>query len=113
MKRRHALVAGFALGALVALAAVAAATWSGAFRPAVTGLTVSNSTSPSPESTPPPIGKPVVCAGAVMAYDPENHGVIMFGGATFAQTADGLRWRAVVPRTPWRGLPGRAVQLQA
>jgi len=103
MKRRHVLVAGFALGALVALAAVAAATWSGAFRPAVTGLTVSSSTSPSPESTPPPIGKPVERAGAVMAYDPENHGVILFGGATFAQTADGSNSITLGDTWLWNG----------
>ena len=103
MKRRHVLVAGFALGALVALAAVAAATWSGALRPAVTGLTVSSSTSPSPESTPPPIGKPVERAGAVMAYDPENHGVIMFGGATFAQTADGSNSITLGDTWLWNG----------
>src|ERR1700737_1135476 len=89
MKRRHVLAAGFALGALAALGVVAAATWTGALHPAVTGLRVSGSASPSPEATPAPLGKPVERAGAVMAYDPENHGVIMFGGATFAQTADG------------------------
>src|ERR1700730_8414342 len=103
MKRRHVLVAGFALGALAAFALVAAATWSGAFHPAVAGLSVSGSASPSPEATPSPVGKPVERAGAVMAYDPENHGVIMFGGATFAQTADGSNSITLGDTWLWNG----------
>ena len=111
MKRRHVLAAGFALGALAALAVVAAATWTAALHPAVTGLSVSGSASPSPEVTPSPLGKPVERAGAVMAYDPENHGVIMFGGATFAQTADGSNSVSLGDTWLWNGKSWRQLNV--
>ena len=92
------LLAGFALGALAVLALVAATSMSALLRPSVTSLTVARSTptNPSPQATPTPPGKPamqngqpVERAGPIMVYDPENHGVIMFGGSTYIPTADG------------------------
>src|SRR6266568_2114830 len=108
MRRRHMLVAGFALGVLTAFAVAAAISWSGLWRQAA-GLTTSSSLSstpaPSPNSTSAPLpnptptttgvpivqngDRPVQRGGPLMVYDPENHGVIMFGGSAFAPTADG------------------------
>ena len=65
----------------------------------------SPSASPSPDSTPAPASPPMASAGpgaragAALIYDPENHGVLLFGGATSSTTLgdtwlwDGKSWR--------------------
>lgn len=99
MRRRHVLVAGFALGAIAAMAVVAATSSPGLWRQA-NGLTTSGSLgatpNPTPNATPSPTApalqnadRPVPRGGPLMIYDPENHGVIMFGGSAFTPTADG------------------------
>ncbi len=121
MRRRHVLVAGFAVGVLIALAVVATTGWSGLWRQAA-GLTSSNSLSTpapsanatpgtSPHATPTPAAVPVVQngdrpvqrGGPVMVYDPENHGVIMFGGSAFTPTADGSNSVALGDTWLWSG----------
>ncbi len=114
MRTRRALLAAFALGALAALAVVAATTWTGFVRPVATSLTSRPSPltgSPSPEATPTPPAKPAVRsglvpverAGPVLVYDPENHGVIMFGGSTYAPTPDGSNTVSLGDTWLWNG----------
>jgi hypothetical protein len=118
MRRRHALVAAFAVGALTALAFVAATNWSGLVRLTPTGVTTSPSSAGvtakgkglSPVVTPSPAGQPVATptlpaerAGPIMVYDPENHGVLMFGGSTHAVTADGSNAVSLGDTWLWNG----------
>src|SRR5712692_168130 len=121
MRRRHLLVAGFAVGVLTPLAVVVATGWSGLRRQAA-GLTSSSSLSTpapsanatpaaSPNATPIPAGaagmqngdRPVQRGGPVMVYDPENHGAIMFGGSAFTPTADGSNSVALGATWLWSG----------
>src|SRR6266508_6161189 len=106
MKPRHALVAGFGLGAIAVLALGGIAggqtvvELAGKVRllkpsptappPAASRLLTPASaprlTSPSPI---PPPNSPGPRAGAIMVYDPENRGLILFGGSTTIPQPDG------------------------
>lgn len=107
------LVAGFALGALAAFAVAAAISWSGLLRPAVGGMTVAGSFRASP--TPSPTAQneaPIQRAGPVMVYDPENHGVIMFGGSAHTPTADGSNAVSLGDMWLWGGQQWWQLQVQ-
>jgi len=106
MKPRHALVVGFGLGAIAVLALGGIAggqtvvELAGKVRllkpsptappPAASRLLTPASaprlTSPSPI---PPPNSPGPRAGAIMVYDPENRGLILFGGSTTIPQPDG------------------------
>lgn len=94
-------MAGFGLGGLVAIAVIAASGWAvlGPQRPTAANSEASTSpstaaASPSADASPSPTASPALSVpgprvGSAMVYDPEDHGVLMFGGSTVAPTADG------------------------
>ena len=91
MKRRHALAVGFGLGALTVLGLVLFFN-RGGLAPAnkTAGFTTVATPSASPSAAVGPEAvSPAGRAGAVIVYDPENHGVIMFGGASSVHQPDG------------------------
>jgi len=117
MRRRHVLAAGLALGAiaLFALLGVAALTTR---HPASTAkaLTTSHEAGVFSPAPPAPVAspsgfsssaqggaQPVERGGPVMVYDPENHGVVMFGGATNTPTADGSNSVSLGDTWLWNG----------
>jgi hypothetical protein len=104
MKGRHALALGFGLGGFVVIALIAAAglnflgpqhrtavdaavSPSASAQPTATA-SPSAGVSPSPSPSPDTSG-PGPRNGSAMVYDPEDHGVLLFGGATVTPTADG------------------------
>ena len=93
MKGRHALMLGFGLGALTILGLVVFFNRAVFVTPSFTAggdatTTSSPSTSASPSATP-EVATPGARAGAVLVYDPENKGVMMFGGAMVVHQPDG------------------------
>lgn len=91
MRGRHALMLGFGLGALAVIGLVTYASGGALLPPSKTaGSTAlpSPSAQPSPGLTPAP-SSPGPRAGAALVYDPENRGVILFGGSHTVPHADG------------------------
>jgi len=109
---RHALLAGFGLGALAVTGLVAFNTDIGL---RLQGRMTANSGLPSPSPSPTPlatssaspgatpldrVGSPGPLAGATLVYDPENKGLLLFGGARTQTTADG-HTESVFPPGTW------------
>ncbi|HEY3084223.1 MAG TPA: hypothetical protein VGK28_02085 [Candidatus Dormibacteraeota bacterium] len=98
MKRRHALIIGFGIGGIAILAVGGILGGRQAIEQVgrVAGVTSPAPTeSPAPLPTPLPSRKPEPSSpgprtGHVMVYDPENHGVILFGGSTTLPQPDGM-----------------------
>ena len=91
MRGRHAAMLGFGVGALTVLG-VAAAAGTGMLQTRPQPASNSAATSPSPPPTPSAAavaGFPGPRAGATLVYDPENKGVILFGGTHTVPHADG------------------------
>src|SRR2546430_6034320 len=91
MRGRHAAMLGFGVGALTVLG-VAAAAGRGMLQTRTQPASNSAATSPSPPPTPSAAavaGFPGPRAGATLVYDPENKGVILFGGTHTVPHADG------------------------
>jgi hypothetical protein len=91
VKGRHALTIGFGLGALTILGLIVLFNRAVFVSPRTTSGNASAAT-PSPSPSPaasPAHTSPGPRAAAVMVYDPENHGVIMFGGGSSVHMADG------------------------
>jgi hypothetical protein len=120
---------GFGLGGLVVLVLVGLA--GGVFalpgqRPAgATLFSPSPSPLPSPSISPTPDGNnispspsavaagPGARVGAALIYDPENHGVLLFGGATSHTTPDGRNPSITLGDTwLWNGLSWRELDVQ-
>ena len=92
MRRRHTLLIGFGLGALTVIFAAAVANRGALLAPNNTARTSAASPSPTPQPGPtliPSATGPGTRAGAVLVYDPENRGVILFGGSHTVPHADG------------------------
>ncbi len=95
MRNRNALLAGFGLGGLVVLVLVVLTQAPFGLlgqRPAAATATPAASASPSasPSATPPNlVTGPGARAGEALIYDPENHGVLLFGGAASHTAPDG------------------------
>jgi hypothetical protein len=97
VKGRHALLAGFGLGPLAAIALVGfnnAAVFDlrGRSTGGSTGPSPSPSASPSSALSPSPVaspGAPGPRSGATLVYDPENKGLILFGGSHTEATPEG------------------------
>jgi galactose oxidase-like protein len=107
--RRHALVLGFGIGAL-AVIALGALAGSFVFKPqAPQTRTAAIATSPPPSPSASPVSSPVTtratpASGGAMVYDPENHGVILFGGSEVIHEPDGTNLgRAVADTWLWDG----------
>jgi Kelch motif len=98
VKSRHALLVGFGIGAVAILALSGflgrqhvielAGRVAGGASPPAESPTPAISAVPSPTSQPQP-KTPGARAGAVMVYDPENLGLILFGGSTTIPQPDG------------------------
>jgi hypothetical protein len=110
------LLVGFGLGALAVIALVAMY-GSGSLRPqtkSVAGsenLSPSPSPSPSPQPAPSPLEMPAT--GGAMVYDPENHGVVLFGG-TIGGVSSGETWLwdgKTWTRLAVQGPPARSAQM--
>lgn len=102
MRGRHSLAVGFGLGALTVVALIALANSSvlaPLTRTARNAAAPSPSPSPTPETSPSGIS-PGPRAGAMMAYDPENRGVVLFGGAHTEPQSDGTN-RSVSTEDTW------------
>ena len=93
MKRRHALMLGYGLGALTILAIIVFFNRAVFVTPSFTaGRDTATTASPSPSSSPSTTKEgatPGPRAGPVLVYDPDNNGVIMFGGAKVVHQPDG------------------------
>ncbi|HVH63374.1 MAG TPA: hypothetical protein VNA65_07225 [Candidatus Dormibacteraeota bacterium] len=120
MRARHALFAGFGLGGLVVLVAVVLLGGNGvisltkALRPTPTS---SPESSPSPSPAPTPATSieagPGPRAGAVFVFDPENHGVILFGGSKVVPQPDGTNPSVTLDDTwLWNGKSWRKLDVQ-
>jgi len=135
MKARHALVIGIGVGAIGILAFGAIAGGGAVLELAgkVAGVTRSGAGSPSPEpaespapasaapslASPTPTPAPTPSAnnpgprtGAAMVYDPENHGLILFGGATALPQPDGTNLAHAYDDTwLWNGQSWRRLEV--
>jgi hypothetical protein len=92
VRRRHTLLIGFGLGALTIIAVAAVAGREALLATNNTAGTSAASPSPTPQPSPtliPSTTGPGPRAGAVLVYDPENRGVILFGGSHTVPHADG------------------------
>src|SRR5256885_2162156 len=106
MRGRHAAMLGFGVGALTVLG-VAAAAGTGMLQTRTQPASNSAAASPSPAPTPSAAavaGLPGPRAGATLVYDPENKGVILFGGTYTVPHADGTNEGVSTGDTwPWNG----------
>lgn len=98
MRGRNALIAGFGLGGLAVLTIVLFAGGSVRLPASPAAGRAQSSSSPQPPLEAPsgrtatptlPPTAPGARAGAAMVYDPENHGIILFGGSYTATEPDG------------------------
>jgi hypothetical protein len=121
VRRRNVLVVGFGLGGLAVLVLVLFAGGSiGSLlqRPAAANLVAASpapsSSPPGPLVSPPPGGDgPGARAGASIVYDPEDQGVLLFGGATSQLTADGHNQAITLGDTwLWNGRTWRQLAVQ-
>jgi hypothetical protein len=115
--RRHALVLGFGIGAL-AVIAIGALAGPFVFKQQARPAAVATSPSPSPAASAvtSPVSTPVTAAapasGGAMAYDPENHGVILFGGSEVIHQPDGTNLgQAVADTWLWDGRSWRRLEV--
>jgi hypothetical protein len=102
MKRRHALMVGFGLGALAVIGLITFGSGAALLTPSKTSgssALSSPSAQPSPTLTPSPTG-PGPRGGGALVYDPENRGVILFGGTHTVPHADGTN-EAVTDGDTW------------
>jgi hypothetical protein len=127
MKRRHVLLVGCGLGALTMVAILAYAN-APALHPQTKSVAGSLTQSPSPAVSASPVASPspqgLPATGGAMAYDPENHGVILFGGSVVMPQPDGTNpTRATADTWLWNGKtwtrldvegpPARSAQMMA
>jgi hypothetical protein len=124
MRSRHAVLIAFGLGALAAIALVS---FNHAAVFHIQGRSVGGSLEPSPSPSPsspspaptspsPPlatVGAPGPRSGAAVVYDPENRGLILFGGAHTETTPDGHNLGISTADTwLWDGSAWRQLEVQ-
>lgn len=117
MKRRHVLVLGIGLGALTVIA-LGALAGSFALKPPVstaakTPVSPSPSPQPSSQASPDASQAATPASGGAMAYDPEDHGVILFGGSEVIHQPDGTNLgQAVAGTWLWDGKAWKSLDVQ-